>query len=287
MEITKNNLTFIIVTFKSSKVIIDCLNSLPREFPKLIVENSSDKDLKKKLEQNYDNLKVILSNNIGMGPGNNIGIKECKTDYVYIINPDVRFKNNTMNELISSIKNINDFAILSPISNKDQYPNYKLDSNNFNLEKNILPVKEIDGYSMIINKKKFVDQNFFDENFFMYLENVDLCFRKKNEGEKIFIVKNSKIEHLGAKAVDEKYFEETELSRNWHWMWSKFYFNKKHYGFFLALFKIFFNFSSSFFKYFFYLITLQYKKKNIYKMRLCGLLNSILGKKSWYRPKIN
>ena len=170
MEITKNNLTFIIVTFKSSKVIIDCLNSLPREFPKLIVENSSDKDLKKKLEQNYDNLKVILSNNIGMGPGNNIGIKECKTDYVYIINPDVRFKNNTMNELISSIKNINDFAILSPISNKDQYPNYKLDSNNFNLEKNILPVKEIDGYSMIINKKKFVDQNFFDENFFMYLK---------------------------------------------------------------------------------------------------------------------
>ena len=40
-------------------------------------------------------------------------------------------------------------------------------------------VEEIDGYSMIINKNYFSDNNFFDEKFFMYLENVDLCLRKK------------------------------------------------------------------------------------------------------------
>ena len=43
---------------------------------------------------------------------------------------------------------------------------------------------------------------------------------------------NSKIHHLGGKAVDDRYSEEIELSRNWHWMWSKLYFNKKHRGIF-------------------------------------------------------
>ena len=67
MEFTSNNLTFVIVTFNSRKVIYDCLNSLPKDFHKLIIENSSDEELKKELEQNYDKTEVVLSKNIGMG----------------------------------------------------------------------------------------------------------------------------------------------------------------------------------------------------------------------------
>ena len=59
-------------------------------------------------------------------------------------------------------------------------------------------------------------------------------FKSKKNNGKLFIIKNSKIHHLGAQAVDDKYSEEIELSRNWHWMWSKFYFNKKHRGFFIS-----------------------------------------------------
>ncbi len=44
MEFTSSNLTFVIVTFKSRKVIYNCLNSLPKDFSKLIIENSSDKE---------------------------------------------------------------------------------------------------------------------------------------------------------------------------------------------------------------------------------------------------
>ena len=61
----------------------------------------------------------------------------------------------------------------------------------------------------------------------MYLENVDLCLRAKKMDGKLFIIKSSKVHHLGAQAVDDKYSKEIELSRNWHWIWSKFYFNKK------------------------------------------------------------
>ena len=53
-------------------------------------------------------------------------------------------------------------------------------------------VEEIDGYSMIINKDYFDNNIFFDEKFFMYLENVDLCLRAKKIGGKLFIIMNSK-----------------------------------------------------------------------------------------------
>ena len=125
MEFTRNNLTFIIVSFKSRKVIFNCLNSLPKDFPKIIIENSSDDELKKEIEQNYDYTKVILSSNVGMGAGNNIGILNSKTDYVYILNPDVELNEVTIKSLNQSISNIKDFAILSPISDNIDYPNYK------------------------------------------------------------------------------------------------------------------------------------------------------------------
>ena len=117
----------------------------------------------------------------------------------------------------------------------------------------------------------------------MYLENVDLCIRAKKNNGKLFIIKNSKIHHLGARAVDDKFSKEIELSRNWHWMWSKFYFNKKHYGYIFSLFTVSSNFFSGCLKFLFYLIIFNTHKRNIYKIRIFGLLNSMLGKKSWYR----
>ena len=291
MEFTSNNLTFIIVTFKSRNVIFDCLNSLPKNFSKLIIENSSDQELKKEIEQNYVDTHVILSTNIGMGAGNNIGILKSKTDFVYILNPDVKFNENTFKFLNNSITNLKDFAILSPISDNLNYPNYKVETrtniSSDELNKDLMPVSEIDGYSMIINKKYFSDKNYFDENFFMYLENVDLCLRAKKNNGKLFIAQKSKINHLGAKAVDEKFQEQIEYSRNWHWMWSKFYFNKKYKGILISLIIGLTSLLINSFKYFIYMLILNKIKKKAYLMRISGLWNSIIGKTSWYRPKIN
>ena len=161
MEFTSKNLTFIVVTYNSKKVIYDCLNSIPKDFHKLIIENSSDDELKKELEQNYDNTKVILSKNVGMGAGNNLGIIKSNTQYVYVLNPDVLLKGDTLSKINNSIKKLDDFAILSPVSDNLNYPNFKtkkkidLDENKF-----IENVEEVDGYSMIINKNYFPDNNF-------------------------------------------------------------------------------------------------------------------------------
>ena len=287
MEFTSKNLTFIVVTYHSKKVIYDCLNSIPKDFHKLIIENSSDDKLKKELEQNYDNTKVILSKNVGMGAGNNLGIIKSNTQYVYVLNPDVLLKGDTLSKINNSIKKLDDFAILSPVSDNLNYPNFKtkkkidLDGNKF-IEK----VEEVDGYSMIINKNYFSDNNFFDEKFFMYLENVDLCLRVKKKNGKIFIVKNSKIHHLGSQAVDSQYAKEIELSRNWHWMWSKIYFNKKHRGALISNLLGLNSLLGNFLNFLFCTITFN-KKKNIYKMRTFGIFNALLGRQSWFRPKIN
>ena len=146
---------------------------------------------------------------------------------------------------------------------------------------------------MVLNLKKinqlynFQDCKYFDENFFMYLENDDLCKRLNKENENIFVIPKSKITHLGARSVDDKYSHEIELSRNWHWIWSKFYFNKKHYSFTKALFNGLPSFLSSVVKFLIYLLLNRVEKKNIYFQRILGFINAFLGKSSSYRPKIN
>ena len=102
--------------------------------------------------------------------------------------------------------------------------------------------------------------------------------------QKIFITKEAKVTHLGAKSSNIG--DEFEKCRNWHWMWSQFYFNKKVSNYFLAILKflpkIFFLTLKVIF---FYIVFDKYKSINS-KMRLLGLLNSVVGNSSWYRPKI-
>ena len=285
MNISILDVTFIIVTYKSEKVIKNCLDSLPKESKKIIIENSKNQNLKKELLSNYDNIEVIISENVGMGASNNIGIEISETKYAYVINPDTFLKNDTMSNVIETLKSIDDFTILSPLNSNNNYPNYKIYNNQTKNDSKVLDVDEVDGFSMLLNKSKFKNMNYFDENFFLYLENSDLCKRVKNSGGKIFIFKNSLIDHLGASSTSISSNKDFEYLRNWHWMWSKFYFNKKHYGFLAAILKTLSNLFSSIIKFLYYLIIFNNYKRKIYQMRLSGLINSMIGKKSFYRLK--
>ena len=280
MNLNLENITFVIVTYKSEKVIYECINSLPKESNKIVIENSKNIKLKEELENKYDNIEVIINENIGMGASNNIGIKRSKTKYAYIINPDVKFNNNTLENLFKAAESISDFAIISPINSDSNYPNYKKSNDSKTIDENIISVDYVDGFSMLINKEKIQEENFFDENFFLYLENTELCLRVKKNDQNIYIIKNSIINHLGESSIISK---DLEYLRNWHWMWSKFYFNKKYYGHINALSKVMLNLLSGMFKYVLYSILFNAHKKKIYLMRVCGLYNSIIGKKSWYR----
>jgi len=285
MNLDLNEITFIIVSYKAKQVIYNCISSLPKFSKKIVIENSYDQDLKKELENKYDNIEVILNKNQGMGASNNIGIRKTNTKFVFVLNPDVVFKENTLFNLVEAVKNIDDFSILTPINEDKNFPNYEIKNNYSNIKDDILEVDVVDGFSMLINKSKFDNENYFDENFFLYLENTDLCLRQKNKKGKIFVIKNSEIKHLGSYSTKLDQSNQMEYIRNWHWMWSKFYFNKKHYGYSIALFKTSGNLISAILKSIFYIFYFNRHKLKIYKMRLSGLINSMLGKKSFYRSE--
>ncbi len=294
MSITRQNLSVIIVSYKSENVIENCINSIDPEIEIIVIDNSNNDELKKKIEAKYKNVRCILSKeNLGMGAGNNLGIKNVKKDFALILNPDVVLEKNSMNEIFTISKEIDDFAIIAPISDKKEYPNYILKKDhNFDSVKPF-QVKSVDGFAMLLNLKRlnqfeiFRNHKYFDENIFMYLENDDLCKRLNDLGENIYIAPKSKIMHLGAKAVDNKYKNEIELSRNWHWLWSKFYYNKKHYGFFSALLNGLPSFISASIKFLLYSLIMNKEKSKIYFNRILGFLNALIGKKSHYRPKLN
>ena len=282
MKLDLNNITFIIVCFKSENVIHSCLNSLPKISKKIVIENSRNTKLKEELESKYDNIEVLVNHNLGMGASNNIGILRSKTQFAYILNPDTKLNVSTIDKLIEAADKIFDFAILSPLCSDRSFPNYKIYEKKSDLNNQIIEVDTIDGFSMLINKSKF-NNSFFDENIFLYLENDDICLRARKNNQKIYIVKNSLIDHLGASSTNIKDSYEFDLLRNWHWMWSKFYYNKKHSGFLLSTIKIFPNFISATIKYTFYLLLFKNQKRKIYKMRILGIINAFIGKKSFYR----
>ena len=284
MNLDLNEITFIIVSFKAKKIIFNCINSLPKLSKIIVVENSYDQELKRELESKYDNIEVILNENLGMGASNNIGIKKSNTQFAFILNPDVVFRKDTISKIVENFKFINDFCILSPINDDEHFPNYEIKNNYLNINENIIEVDSVDGFSMLINKPKFKNQDIFDEKFFLYLENTDLCLRQKNNNEKIYILKNSKIKHLGSYYTKQDLSKNLEYLRNWHWMWSKFYYNKKHYGYLTALTKTSHHLISSILKYFLYTLLFNKHRKKVYKMRFLGLFNSIIGNKSFLRP---
>ena len=283
MDLNLNNVTFIIVTYNSEQVINNCLDSLPKEASKIIIENSNNIETKNYLEKKYDNIKVFMSENEGMGASNNKGINKSSTQFVFVINPDTVFKNDTIKNIFEEAKSIDDFAIISPVNTDINHPNYKSSGKIFTT--NIIEADSVDGFAMLINKKKFGENNFFDENFFLFLENDDLCKRIKKLGNNIYVIKNAFIDHKGFSSSTEIDKDKLENLRNWHWMWSKFYFNKKHYGFFQAFFSILPSFISSIIKIFIFTLLFNKQKRKIYQFRFSGILNSIIGRSSWYRIK--
>ena len=116
MSISRQTLSVVIVTFKSEKVIHECIQSIPNEIKIIVIENSDDKKFKENIEKKYKNVECILSNeNLGMGSGNNLGLKHVKTDYAIILNPDVILKKDTIEEIINCSNQIESFVILSPL----------------------------------------------------------------------------------------------------------------------------------------------------------------------------
>ena len=122
--------------------------------------------------------------------------------------------------------------------------------------------------------------------FFLYFEEFDLCKSIIKNGNKIYTSDKLKIHHLGFKSsLGDNEIENLDAInlKNWHFMWSSFYFYRKNYSYVYALKKLLGKFLRSLFKMIFYSIIFKKNLKNKYLFRFLGLLNSIICRPSNFR----
>ena len=296
------NITVIILTFRTpEKIILDCLSSIDRNIKVLIVENSETFAHKDKVLSKFNNVDILCTGkNLGYGGGNNYGIEAVQTDYILILNPDVICSENFFSNIKSVIEEKKDFSIIGcqylndkifmPAGFFDKKRNKEFTENfKNNTIDELIEVDWVTGCSMLLNIKKFNNKKIFDENFFLYFEEFDLCKSLRNKGEKVYSSKKLKIHHLGFKSsFDENssFKESINRMREWHWMWSSFYFYRKHFSYPYALNKMIGKLVTAAIKTIFYSLLYNQTEKNKYKYRFLGIYNSILNKPSNFRDNI-
>jgi len=265
----KFHTTVILVSFKSDKIIEKALLQIKSQANILIIENSNSRNIQK-LERKYNNLKVIVNKNNGFGHAANIGAGLAKTRFIIFISPDAIIEQNGIKKIEKIAKNLeHKFGILLPSEKKIKSKTLK------NLS------RPVGSSIMFFDRNKFLKYRGFDESYFLYYEDIDIQNRFLKKNEKIYKI-NVIYNHLyGSHDMNFKF--EIEVNRNWHYMWSRFYYLKKNYTYVKALIATFPTFLRSIFKMIFYYF-INSRKYYIYKGRFFGLLNAYIGKKSWYRP---
>lgn len=277
--------TIIILTHKSKILVLDYIKNLYKKFKIIIVDNSKDTELEKVIKTNYPQVEIYLISNNGYSDQINFGYKFVKTKYFLISNPDVRgIDENSIQNFINAAKKLDDkFSVLGPRYINANPKSLKQTKN----DKDIAELRILSGACMFFNKKNYELVGGFDNNFFLYFEENDYCRRSINFF-KNYQVNNIKIYHEGGNSVSCKNQDEIQDQqelRQWHFVWSKFYYYKKNFGYINAI--VFFLpiiFRTSL-KIILYLIIKDENNYFKYKNRLSGMMSSIKGEKSHKRPR--
>ncbi len=273
------DVTIVIPSYKSRNLVINKIKNLSKKYKIIIIENSKDYKLKKIINKNYNNIKIILKNNVGFGSAVNIGANIVRTKYFFVINPDTKLYRNTIINLIKSAKEIKKFGGLSP-----EYYKRKVKKNNKNIE-----VNKLYGAAILFDTKIFKSIKGFDKNFFLYFEENDLFDRLRKANLKMFKIQNAFHYHTSIESSsavmenkDEKYY--SYLLTGWHGQWSKFYYYKKKEGYLKSLLICFPNLIKNIIQ-FILNVFLNFKKAKYYYFKIEGLVVAILCIKSFKRSK--
>jgi GT2 family glycosyltransferase len=249
--------TLIIINYNSSqntnKLLFSIKKFVYKKINEIIIIDNHSKDFKK-LNTTNPKIKLIKnSKNIGFAKAVNQGIDLSKNDLIILLNPDTLIINNSP---LNTIKFIEKDKKIGVIGGKIKYENKKIFSANNNPtfltgifeftnlkrifpnnkyssvfwpEKNQKITKPIEvsgvcGAYLIFRKyDKKGDINYFNENYFLYLEDVDFCLEMQSKGFKIIFDPRSEILHIGGASSNNKY----NMSLN-YWYKSRKIFFKKH-----------------------------------------------------------
>jgi len=228
------HLSIIILNYKSKNLVRNCLRAifesrLDFEFEVIVADNNSDDGVRSMLETEFSQVKFFSAGeNRGMGAGNNFAVNRATGKYVLIVNPDIFVFPESIGKLITFAEKNESVGVVAPqLLNPDRtlqhtcyrwhniltplyrrtflgkYEFAKKEVERFlMLDKNHEEQLEpdwIQGSCLLIPKKVYDQVGGFDEKFFMYFEDTDLCRRIRKENYKIVYFPEAKVIHLHRK----------------------------------------------------------------------------------------
>ena len=247
-------LSVLIVNFASASHFENCIAAIYRKFGdflswEVIIINNDKEDISK-LPIDFSNVKILNSNgNVGFGSGINMGAKEACGEFLLTLNPDTEIISENVKDVLDEFSKDKKIGIISgrTISKKGTTEPWSvgkeltffdliLNNTGFSRSQSIWnSSKKIEcdwatGTALFIKKDLFDKIGGFDENFFMYFEDMDLCKRIRNLGEKVIFFPEFEIYHSGGKSYLNKtlqkrhYYDSMEyyLKKHGHFMTQKF-----------------------------------------------------------------
>lgn len=210
-------ISVIIPNYNGEKIIDGCIQSLLqqeyKDFNIIVVDNNSTDDSVKIIEEKYPSITLIKNNeNLGFAAAVNIGIKASKSDFVALLNNDTEVDTKWLGNLYSVVSK--DDKIFSASSKMIRF--YERDIiDDAGDQYNLLgwAYKRGDGASVdkfnknkvvfstcagagLYRRKVFEEIGYFDENFFAYLEDIDVSFRGNIHGYKNVYVNDAIVYHM-------------------------------------------------------------------------------------------
>ena len=232
------NLSVVIVNYRTFELTKNTVNSIlqyshPFSCEIIVVDNASGDDSLAKLQDYFkDKVKFIQSSqNNGFAAGNNLALRKVTSDYVLLLNSDTVVWQDTLENIYDYMQKHSDVGACGcrvRLENgeldkacKRTFPNVKNSffrlfhiptkskDDNYNLtdlpDDEIYEIDCLTGAFMFIRKEALDEVGLLDETFFMYGEDIDLCYRIKKAGWKIVYFGKSSITHLkGASSKKQK-----------------------------------------------------------------------------------
>lgn len=251
-------LSVIIVNYNARQHLENCLESLfentrLRPIDVWVVDNASKDDSVDMLQKRFPEVQVILSKeNRGFGAANNEAMRRAKGRYQLLLNSDTLVQPNAIDSMVRIMDENPNVGVLGPLlRNEDgtvqisygsgvsflsEFSQKRLSARYESGNPRVRQYVEsrartpahpdwVTGACMMLRADLPEEARFFDENFFMYLEDVDLCQRIRQRGFQILYDPQAEIIHLRGKSVDENP-ERVMLE----YRRSQLYFYSKHYG---------------------------------------------------------
>tara|TARA_B100001057_G_scaffold497053_1_gene600166 strand:+ start:108 stop:1022 length:915 start_codon:yes stop_codon:yes gene_type:complete len=298
------DISIVIPTYYPGNIIIKCLETIPKVDDIIIVDNGhNDIELENIIRETNLSIKHFKIGDVGLPKSFNYAVKKAKSKNILITQPDVTFEPNTVNNLLEALNKYENIGLLAPLV----YENNKYSKFNMldlNLSKdgkllklkrklkrpNIVPqgdccVEAVNATTMLLKKNILQQINGWDENIYTYLEDLDLCIKLRKKNYQIIKVSTSKVNHIGFGSHKKENAFKSELSRNWHFIWSSLYFKHKYTSNLEFIFFYMKNFSKYFFKTILNGAIFKKKKTILNFIRLKACINFVFIKKSNYRVK--